>query len=398
MRKLLCVQPKGNSYPCKVGSTDSKTIWSESRKRSNRNRRNVWKSCKNGSRLIRNLKQPTLNRDKPNKRWRCWWLNSLQKTTNLSIKGIQGISLTCQDPSLIRLHSTPFSLCSNPFFRCKAWSATVFRNSSGQLVQLRRMSRNSSKLWHRQCGHWKQGSRPLNLVPRRTASRAKWWARMKSSPMEICIPGFSKITPKDKKPSRGACRTPSQKRDDWRRNASKKGKVCSLLRLSIWIQLIAVPFFLSLSRIGEADNPGPAHATAKLFGEQIEAIGQWATNFTSKSDMELTPLLAQVGKCRQMFSDRVLYRSVRTSKGTHSHMDSFLLPVSSDSARTQQFSNCLSFFKSVTNAMKVGMFRLRGNFVTGVARSTTTPSVIMRREEDASTLARNANSKLLRVW
>ena len=43
-----------------------------------------------------------------------------------SIKGIQGFSLACQDPSLIKLHNTPFSQCSNPFSRCKAWSATAF--------------------------------------------------------------------------------------------------------------------------------------------------------------------------------------------------------------------------------------------------------------------------------
>ena len=60
--KVPCWQPQGNSYPCKVGSKNRKTIWSESGKRSNRNRRNVWKSCKNGSRLIRNWKQPTLNK------------------------------------------------------------------------------------------------------------------------------------------------------------------------------------------------------------------------------------------------------------------------------------------------------------------------------------------------
>ena len=36
----------------------------------------------------------------------------------------------------------------------------------------------------RQCGNWKQGTRPLNLVPRRIVSRAKWCARTKSSPME----------------------------------------------------------------------------------------------------------------------------------------------------------------------------------------------------------------------
>ena len=106
----------------------------------------------------------------------------------------------------------------------------------------------------------------------------------------------AKWTPRAKKPTRGACQTPSQKRGDWRRNANRKEKVCSLLRLWIWTQLIAVPFYLSLSRIGEADNPGPAHATAKLFGEQFEAIVQWATNLTSKREMELTPLLAQVGE------------------------------------------------------------------------------------------------------
>ena len=132
--------------------------------------------------------------------------------------------------------------------RCKARSATVFRNSSGRLARLGRMSRKSARSWHRQCGHWKQGSRPLNLVPRRIASRAKWFSRMKSSPMENAYLDSAKWTPKDEKPSRGACQTPSQKRSDWRRNASKKEKVCSLLRLWIWIQLIAVPFYLSLSR------------------------------------------------------------------------------------------------------------------------------------------------------
>ena len=33
-----------------------------------------------------------------------------------------------------------------------------------------------SRLWHRQCGHWRQGSLILNLDLRRTASRAKWLA------------------------------------------------------------------------------------------------------------------------------------------------------------------------------------------------------------------------------
>ena len=146
MRELPCRQPKGNSYSCKVGSINSKTIWSESRKRSNRNRRNVWKSCKNESRLIRNWKQPTLNRYTPNMRWRCWWLNRLQRMQNLSIKEIQGFSLARQHPSLIKLHSTLFSQCSNPFSRCNAWCVTVFRDSSCRLARLRRMSRKAARL------------------------------------------------------------------------------------------------------------------------------------------------------------------------------------------------------------------------------------------------------------
>ena len=46
MRKLPYRQPKGNSCVCNVGSKNRKLIWSESRMKSNRNRRNVWNSCK----------------------------------------------------------------------------------------------------------------------------------------------------------------------------------------------------------------------------------------------------------------------------------------------------------------------------------------------------------------
>ena len=262
----------------------------------------------------------------------------MQKMQKLSIKEIQGFSLARQDPFLIKLHNTPFSQCSNPFYRCKAWSATVFRNSSWRLARLRRMSRKSAKLWHRQCGHWKQGLRPLNLVPRCIASRAKWWARMKSSPMEYAYLDSPKWTPKEKKPSRGACQTPSRKRGDWRRNASRKEKVSSLLRLWIWIQLIAVPFYLALSRIGEADNPRPAHATTKLFGEQFEAIGQWATNLTSKSEMELTDKLsARVLRKSPTLTPQSVSQNIQ---GTHVSTE-----PGGDSAHTQQFSDYLSLFQ-----------------------------------------------------
>ena len=85
---------------------------------------------------------------------------------------------------------------------------------------------------------------------------------------------------------------------------NKKEKCCNLLRLWFWVLIIAVPFYLALSRIGEADNPGLAYAAAKLFGDKFDAIGQWAANLTSKSAVELAPLFTQVGECRQMFSKR----------------------------------------------------------------------------------------------
>ena len=97
------------------------------------------------------LEQPTSNRYKPSMRWRCWWLNRLQKTHKLSVKEIQGFRITRPDSFLIKLHSKPFSRCSNPFSQCKERGATVFRNSSCQLARLRMMSRKSVRLWHRQC-------------------------------------------------------------------------------------------------------------------------------------------------------------------------------------------------------------------------------------------------------
>ena len=41
-----------------------------------------------------------------------------------------------------------------------------------------------------------------------------------------------------------------------------------------------------------------------LFGAQFDAIGQWAAKLTSKSEVELAPLFAQVGECTKMFSKR----------------------------------------------------------------------------------------------
>ena len=78
----------------------------------------------------------------------------------------------------------------------------------------------------------------------------------------------------------------------------------NLLSPWFWIRLIAVPFDLTLSRVGEAENPGPVCATGKLFGAKYDAIVQWAQNLSSKSEVELEPLFAQVGERRHMFSER----------------------------------------------------------------------------------------------
>ena len=130
----------------------------------------------------------------------------------------------------------------------------------------------------------------------------------------------------------------------------------NLICLWFWIRFIAVPLYLTLSRVGEAENPGPVCATAKLFGAKYHAIGQWAQNLSNRSEVELEPLLAQVGECRQMFSERFgkdskLYTSSVSQDihCTHSHLDRSSLPVSperdGDLGHTQQFCDYLSLFQ-----------------------------------------------------
>ena len=126
----------------------------------------------------------TPNRSKPSMRCRFWLPNRPQKMRRLSIRALQEPSHSHHLPTQTQTHNRQSSQCSNLFSRCKAWGATVFRNSSWRLAQPRKMFRKSARLWHRLCGHWRQGSRILNLAPRRTPSRAKWWARTKSYPME----------------------------------------------------------------------------------------------------------------------------------------------------------------------------------------------------------------------
>ena len=150
--------------------------------------------------------------------------------------------------------------------------------------------------------------------------------------------------------------TQPQKRDVWQRNASKKRMSYNLICLWFWIRFIAVPFYLTLSRVGEAENPGPVCATAKLYGAKYDAIGQWAQNLSSKSEVELEPLFAQVGECRQLFSERFgndakPYTSPVSQDihSTRSHLDRSSLPAApvrvGDPVYTQQFCDSLSLFQ-----------------------------------------------------
>ena len=218
--------------------------------------------------------QHTPNRSKPSMKCRFWLPNNPQKTRRLSIRALQESSHFHQVPTQTQTHNRPSSQCSNLFSRCKTWGATALRNSSWQLVRQMRKSRKSVRLWHKQCGNWRvevlsqnQGSKCPNL-------RAMWWYWTQSS-LRQHLDSAAWIS-KAKKPSRGVCRTQPQKRDVWQRSARKKKMSYNLLCLWFWIRFIAVPSYLSLSRVGEAENPGPVCATVKLFGAKYDAIGQWA--------------------------------------------------------------------------------------------------------------------------
>ena len=117
------------------------------------------------------------------------------ENAKLSIKGIQGFSLACQDPSLISSCTTHRSLSAQirSLDAKKAWGATVFRNSSWRLEQPRRMSRTSARLWHRLRGHWRQGSRIPGPGPEAHSLQCEVVGSDEEFSNGICIPGFSKM-------------------------------------------------------------------------------------------------------------------------------------------------------------------------------------------------------------
>ena len=151
-----------------------------------------------------------------------------------------------------------------------------------------------------------------------------------------CIPGCSSMDIEGQEAiKRSLSNAATEKRRLAKKCKQEEDVLYSLIYLWFWIRFIAVPFYLTLSRVGEAENPGPVCATAKLFGAKYDAIGQWAQNLSNRSEVELEPLFAQVGECRQMFSERFgkdskLYTSSVSQDihSTHSHLNRSSLSVS----------------------------------------------------------------------
>ena len=115
-----------------------------------------------------------------------------------------------------------------------------------------------------------------------------------------CIPGFSKMDTEGREAiKRSLSNAITEKKRLAKKLQARRRRFVACSVSGYGSNSLQCPSIFRFPENGEADNPGPAHAAAKLFGEQFEAIGQWAVNLTRKSEMELTPLLAQVGKCRQ---------------------------------------------------------------------------------------------------
>ena len=394
MRKLSYWQPRDNSYPCKVGSKNNRNTWRGSPGRLRRNSSIVWKFYKNGSRLTRNWMQHTPNRSKPSMKCRFWWPNKPQKTRRLSIKALQESSQFHQVPTQTQTRNRPSSQCSNLFSRYKAWGATALRNSSWQLVRQMRKSRRKSvsQIMAQTVRKLKMEVLPENQGSRLSNLRAN--VVVLDAELPPCIPGFSSMDIEGQEAIRGVCRTQPQKRDIWRRSASKRKMSHNLLCLWYWIRFIAVPFYLMLSRVGEAENPGPVCATAKLFGAKNGAIGQW---------------FAQVGECRQLFAvnaskkipSPTRHRSVHS---THRHLDRHSLPVSperdGDLTHTQQFCDYLSLSLFQECERSGGgqhvLSKLHFRVMEGQERSN--PFCHHATRGDANTLGRNASWRFPKVW
>ena len=170
--------------------------------------------------------QHTPNRSKPSMRCRFWWPSNPQKTRRLSNQGTSGIhslsSGSNPDPDAQQTILSVFKSVLSVAEQLMAAGATdeEVKNISQIMAQTVRKLEGGSTLPE-------PGIEALKLACDMVVLDADFLS---------CIPGFSSMnTEGPRKPSRGVCRTQPQKRDAWRRSASKRKMSYNLLCLWHWI-------------------------------------------------------------------------------------------------------------------------------------------------------------------
>ena len=169
--------------------------------RSRRNSRNVWKSCKHGSRLTRNWKQPTPNRPKP-------------KMAILVAEQIaENAKAVNQRIPVVQAHTTGSTTdqaaqqTSLSLFKSFLSMRSMGCNSvSEQLMAAGATDEDVKNISHIMAQTVRQleaGSAPPEPA-RLTVSRAKWWFPTKSSPRVNAHLDSAKWTSRAKQPSREA--------------------------------------------------------------------------------------------------------------------------------------------------------------------------------------------------
>ena len=253
MRKQPFWQPKGNSFRCKARLEKQKNYLERVSEEIE-----VWKS---GSRLTRNWKQPAPN--------------SGDRTNCRKRQSCQSRSSSGSDTH-DRIHSRPSSRTNHsPLFKSVLSMQNVECHSvSEQLMAAGATDGDVKKISQIMA----QTVRPPEPGLEAHSLRAKWRVWMKSSPLASAYLDSAKWTSRVKKPSRGACQTRSQKRDDWRRNANQRVKGCVLLRLWFYTQLTPEPE-------GDCVHTLNSFVTIPIFfqdGEQCDESPAW---FGTAADM-----------------------------------------------------------------------------------------------------------------
>ena len=167
----------------------------------------------------------------------------------------------------------------------------------------------------------------------------------------------------------------------------------SLLSRWFWTVFTAGLLYLALCKVGEADNPGPFGATAKLDDAQFDEIGQWSANLAQVNWLHFLRKLVYAHECSvnvlRKFLSLQLIRSVRTSTTpTNARVVPLCLsPLglhSVFSTLSQVVIICLCFMM-VGRTVTWCAATQKLNSATFVAKKGVIPCAITRPEEDANT-------------